>query len=290
MKPLALTYAALLLTASVLNSALAEDEAAPKGFDQARDVPHGNVTTEEYDSKSLGFKRKVDVYTPPGYTKDKKYPVLYLLHGAGDTETSWVKKGSASVIMDNLYADNKAVPMIVVMPNGFTNAPGTPQRGNPNATPEERRKAAGGFEKDLLEDVIPFIESHYSVEADANHRALAGLSMGGGQTMRIGPMHPDKFAYLGVFSMGIMSRPGAPAGQGDPTSTYPDAETLNSKLKLFWVSCGDKDRLLEGAKKLDQTLTEKKIKHVWHEDKGNHEWPVWKNDLYLLASRLFRDK
>src|SRR3712207_6163523 len=124
------------------------------------------------------------VYTPPGFSKDRKYPVLYLLHGAGDDETGWQKKGAADVILDNLYAEKKIVPMIVVMPNGFTNAPGTPQRGNPNATPEERRRTAGAFEQDLLKDIIPYVESHYPVIADANHRALAGLSMGGGQTMR----------------------------------------------------------------------------------------------------------
>ena len=248
-------------------------------------MPHGKVATEEYDSKSLGFKRKLTVYTPPGYSKDKKYPVLYLLHGAGDDETGWTKKGAANIILDNLYAEQKAAPMIVVMPNGFTNAPGQPAR-NPNATPEERQKAAGGFENDLLKDIIPFIDSHYPTIPDRDHRALCGLSMGGGQTTRIGPPHSDTFAWLGVFSAGVGNRPGGP----DPLASYPDADTLNSHLKLFWVSCGDKDRGLAGAKKLDETLTEKKIKHVWHQDAGAHEWPVWKNDLYLVAQRLFKQE
>ena len=273
---------------------------APEGFDKAREVPHGRVATEEYDSKALGFKRKLTVYTPPGFKKDdkdKKYPVLYLLHGAGDDETGWQKKGAADVIMDNLYADGKAEPMLVVMPFGYATRPGEPTR-NPNATPEERRKASGDFERDLLTDVIPFVESHYPVIADQAHRALAGLSMGGGQTMRIGPTHSDVFAYLGVFSAGIGGRrPAAPAGGAAPaaapppdaTASYPDADTLNARLKLFWVSCGDRDPGLEGAKKLDQTLNEKKIKHVWHQDTGKHEWPVWRNDLYLFAQRLFKD-
>jgi enterochelin esterase-like enzyme len=267
-----------------IHSTRAAEEVAPKGFDQPRDVPHGEVKTETYDSKSLGFPRKLTVYTPPGYSKDKKYPVLYLLHGSGDDETGWVRKGSANVILDNLYADGKAQPMIVVMPYGFTNRPGEPQR-KPNATPEERRAAAEAFQKDLLNDVIPFIDSHYPTIADADHRALAGLSMGGGQTMRIGPTHSDAFAYLGVFSAGLPRRG---ASEGDATSTYPDAEQLNSHLKVFWVSCGDKDRGLENAKHLDETLTEKKIHHVWHQDTGAHEWPVWKNDLYLFAQLLFR--
>ena len=124
----------------------------------------------------------------------------------------------------------------------------------------------------------------YNVVADANHRALAGLSMGGGQTLRIGPKHCDTFAYLAVFS----APASAAGGQGDITAGFPDAETLNAKLKLFWISCGNRDGLLDGSKRLDQSLTEKKVKHVWHLDAGSHEWPVWKNDLYLVAQKLFK--
>jgi enterochelin esterase-like enzyme len=278
-------FCALLGIILARSVAIAADDVLPSDFDKERDVPHGKVTTEKYQSKALGFERKMTVYTTPGYDSHKKYPVLYLLHGAGDDETGWIQKGAANVIMDNLYAEHKAVPMIVVMPYGFTNKPGEPTR-NPNATPEERRKAASKFEEDLLGDVIPFIESHYSVLADQKHRALAGLSMGGGQTTRIGPTHPETFAWLGVFSAGIR-RP-TDGRDNDPTATYPDASKLNSALKLFWVSCGDKDQGLEGAKRLDQVLTEKKIDHVWHQDTGAHEWPVWKNDLYLVAQRLFK--
>src|SRR4051794_6407387 len=186
-----LTIVAGVLTLAALSTAravAADDPApaaappakAPDGFDKPRDVPHGHVATEEYDSKALGFKRKLTVYTPPEFKKDdkdKKYPVLYLLHGAGDDETGWQKKGAADAILDNLYADGKAEPMIVVMPFGYATRPGEPTR-NPNATPEERRKASADFEKDLLTDVIPFVESHYPVIADQAHRALAGLSMG----------------------------------------------------------------------------------------------------------------
>lgn len=266
--------------------ALKAEDAAPTGFDQAREGPHGNVVAEKYESKALGFERNLTVYTPPGYSKDKKYPVLYLLHGSGDNEMGWVQKGSANVIMDNLYADGKAVPMIVVMPFGFNTRPGEPTR-NPKATPEDRLKAAADWQKDLLTDVIPFIESHYPAIADQPHRALAGLSMGGGQTTRVGPTHPDIFGYLGVFSAGI--RRSTNPGEPDPTAAYPDAQTLNSRLKLFWISCGDKDRGLENAKNLDEVLAEKKVNHVWHQDTGGHEWPVWKNDLYLVAQRLFKD-
>jgi enterochelin esterase-like enzyme len=273
------------------SAAPAADAPAPAGFDQEREVPHGQVTTDTYDSRALGFKRNLTVYTPPGYSKDKKYPVLYLLHGSGDDETGWVKKGAANVILDNLYADKKAEPMIVVMPFGFTNKPGEARLGR-TASPDDRRKVAGQFEQDLLKDVVPFIESHYPVIADADHRALAGLSMGGGQTMRIGPMHPDTFAWLGVFSAGLGRRPSTNPSTNptapDITAGYPDADMLNAHLKLLWVSCGDKDPGLEGAKKFDEVLTEKKVNHVWHQDSGAHEWPVWKNDLYLVAQRLFR--
>src|SRR5438067_652735 len=141
---------------------------APKGFDQPRDnAPQGKVETVEYDSKSVGSKRRLVVYLPPGFSKDAKYPVFYLLHGAGDDETGWQKKGSAPTILDNLYADKKIAPMIVVMPFGFTSTTGG-------------KKSNAGFEDDLLKDIIPFVESHYAVKTDREHRAIAGLSMGGG--------------------------------------------------------------------------------------------------------------
>jgi enterochelin esterase-like enzyme len=224
------------------------------------------------------------VYLPSDYGKaGTKYPVLYLLHGSGDDETGWNMKGSANIIMDNLLADGKAKPMIVVMPYGFVNAPGTPKPGR-DATPEQRQKAADQFADDLLKDVIPYVESHYAVTADRTHRALAGLSMGGGQTLRIGLPHLEMFAYLGCFSSGLGANP-----EETLPKLIPSAQTANANLKLFWVSCGDKDRLLDANKKLDALLTEKKINHHWHGDIGAHEWPVWKNDLYLFAQQIFRD-
>src|SRR6516164_2099369 len=141
---------------------------APKGFDSKRpDIKRGKVETLEYDSKTADGKRKMVVYTPPGYSKDAKYPVLYLLHGAGGNETHWTRGGAANIILDNLFADKKLVPMIVVMPNGSLRGPGGGR--------------SSAFEDDLLKDIIPYIDSHYSVKADAEHRAIAGLSMGGGQ-------------------------------------------------------------------------------------------------------------
>jgi putative heme-binding domain-containing protein len=245
----------------------ADVAAAPKDFDVERDkIDRGKLEAVEYDSKTVGEKRKMLVYTPPGYSKDKKYPVFYLLHGGGDDETGWQKKGAADVILDNLYADKKLVPMLVVMPNGFAKG----ADGGRNS----------GFEDDLLKDIIPYIESHYSVKAGRENRALAGLSMGGGQSLRIGLGHPDSFAWVGGFSSAGFNRQG----------NVPDeAAEAAKKLRLLWLSCGDKDRLMEPSKALHAALEEKKVPHLWHVDAGAHEWPVWKNDLYLLSQLLFRD-
>jgi enterochelin esterase-like enzyme len=251
--------------------------AAPKDFDARNaDAPKGKIETVEYDSKAVGAKRKMVIYTPPGYAKDVKYPVFYLLHGAGDDETGWQKKGSADAILDNLYAKKKIEPMIVVMPNGFARPAGAPATGGPGGG------RTSAFEDDLLKDIIPFVESHYSVKTDREHRALAGLSMGAGQTMRIGLKHLDQFAWIAAFS-------GAAGRGGSFDSLIPDPAALGS-LHLFWISSGDKDSFGSRAtESLHQFLDEKKVAHIYHVDSGAHEWPVWKNDLYLVSQKLFRD-
>jgi enterochelin esterase-like enzyme len=245
---------------------------APKGFDVRRDnIARGKVETIEYDSKATGGKRKMVVYTPPGYDPAKKYPAFYLLHGGGDDETGWQRKGSADIILDNLYADKKIVPMIVVMPNGFAKAAG-----------EKAPKGKGGgsaFEDDLIKDIIPYVDSRYSTLSSSGERALAGLSMGAGQSLGIGLKNLDKFAWIGAFS-----------GGGKSAKSLSDPVSLR-KLRLLWISCGDKDQLaFKGAESLHNVLAEKNIPHVWHVDSGGHTWPVWKNDLYLIAQMLFRDK
>jgi enterochelin esterase-like enzyme len=273
--------ACVVLAAALSAPAGADDKpkdlpAAPKGFDEKRDdIDRGKVETVEYDSKSVGVKRKMLVYTPPGYSKDAKYPVLYLLHGIGDDETGWTKKGAADVVLDNLYADKKPVPMIVVMPNGRATAE------KPGGDFRDQFKYFEAFEDDLLKDVIPYVESHYSVEADRGRRALAGLSMGGGQSLNFGLKHLDTFAWVGGFSSAPNTKPA-----GDLVGDGADAA---KKLRLLWVSCGDKDRLMDRSKAFHDALDEKKVPHVWHVDSGGHEWPVWKNDLYQLAPMLFRD-
>jgi enterochelin esterase-like enzyme len=252
--------------------------AAPSGFDAKREsIERGKLQTVEYDSKTVGQMRKMVVYLPPGYSKDKKYPVLYLLHGAGDDETGWQQKGSADVLLDNLHADKKVVPMIVVMPNGFA-------RGK-NAAPAAEGQRPGrdnsGFEQDLLNDIIPYVESHYAVRADREHRAIAGLSMGGGQALTIALKHLDKFAWIGGFSAAVR-------GRAVELITHPDS--ASKQIRLLWLSCGDEDRLLDANKSFHAALEERKIAHIWHIDSGGHTWPVWKNDLYLFAQLLFRDK
>ena len=247
------------------------------GFDARREgIERGKLETVEYDSKTVGVKRKMVVYTPPGYSKDTKYAVLYLLHGIGDTEAGWTKTGSADVVLDNLYADKKAAPMIVVMPNGRASAdppPANPFEGNPF-------QAYAAFEQDLLKDLIPYIESHYSVVADSEHRAIAGLSMGGGQSLNFGLNNLDTFAWVGGFSSAPNTKP-AKELVTDPASAA-------KKLRLLWVSCGDRDRLMNISAGFHSALDEMKIPHIWQIDSGDHEWPVWKRDLCLFAQKLFK--
>ncbi|MFO0967298.1 MAG: alpha/beta hydrolase-fold protein [Gemmataceae bacterium] len=260
----------LILAAPLLAEPPEKLPAAPKGFDKKRDgIPRGKVETVEYDSKTAGAKRKMVIYTAPGMADGAKVPVLYLLHGAGDDENGWKVKGSADVILDNLYADKKLVPMIVVMPNGFVGGKGKGGFG----------KGVEAFQNDLLKDIIPYVESHYPVQADREGRAIFGLSMGGGQALRIGLKNLDHFAWIGGFSSALFGSP-------DLVKDGPDAA---KKLRLLWVSCGDTDKLMKGSEAFHQSLEKLKVPHIWHIDSGGHTWPVWKNDLYLISQRLFRD-
>jgi enterochelin esterase-like enzyme len=309
--------------------------AAPKGFDARRDgIERGKVETVEYQSKTAGGKRKMVIYTPPGYSKEGKYPVLFLLHGAGGNEGNWTRAGSAHVILDNLLADKKIVPMIVVMPNGSLGGAGrfgpgpalagallkradTDKDGKlteaelvaavkklfkewdkDNTGALDEKQLADGinrlvmakgfgppgvgtaFENDLLKDIIPYVEAHYPVQADRDHRAIAGLSMGGGQALTIGLKHLDTFAWVGGFSSALFGNPSGLVG--DPAAA--------SKLRLLWISCGDEDKLMDASKSFHTALSKMKVPHLWHIDSGGHTFPVWRNDLYLLAQRLFRDK
>ncbi len=248
----------------------------PAGFDKKREaIPHGKLEMIEYDSKTVGTKRKLNVYTPPGYSKEKKYPVLYLLHGIGGDETEWARFASPDILLDNLIADGKAKPMIIVMPNG---------RAQKNDRAEGNVFAAAPafavFERDLLDDVIPAIESRYSVNPDREHRALAGLSMGGGQSLNFGLSNLDKFAWVGGFSSAPNTK--------KPAELLPDPAAATKQLKLLWLSCGNKDGLINISQGFHAHLKEKNIPHTWHVATHGHDAPEWKQALYYFLQQVFK--
>lgn len=248
----------------------------PEGFDKSREgIEHGKVEMAEYDSKSVGNKRKVLVYTPPGYTADKKYPVLYLLHGIGGDEEEWRRGGHPEVILDNLIAEKKAEPMIIVMPNGRAQPDDRP---GPNAM--ATAPAFAKFDRDLLADLIPFIEAKYSVKADRENRALAGLSMGGGQSLNFGLGNLDTFAWVGGFSSAPNTKP--------PAELVPDADAAKAKLRLLWVSCGNKDGLIRISQGVHGYLREKNVPHIWHVDEHAHDFQHWKKALFQFSQLIFK--
>jgi enterochelin esterase-like enzyme len=250
----------------------------PKGFDTRRDdIDRGKLETLEYDSTTVGANRKVRVYTPPGYTKDKSYPVLYLLHGIGGDENEWPRGGSPDVILDNLYADKKAVPMIVVMPNGRASKELTARDPIPKQAP-----AFAAFENELLTDLIPFVEKTYSVKTDRESRAVAGLSMGGGQALNFGLGNLDTFAWVGGFSSAPNTKP--------PTNLIKDHAEAAKKLRLLYIACGDKDGLFRISQGVHAMLNEKKVPHVYRViPDGQHDFKVWKSDLYHFSQLLFQE-
>ncbi len=247
----------------------------PAGFDARReDVPHGRLEMVTYESQSVGTTRKMQIYTPPGYSEDQKYPVLYLLHGIGGDETEWQRFAKPQVLLDNLLAEGKAAPMIVVMPNG---------RAQKNDRAEgdvfQSAPAFAAFEQDLLQDVIPAVESRYSVHADREHRALAGLSMGGGQSLNFGLGRLDTFAWIGAFSPAPNTRPAQ--------ELMPDPAAAKGQLKLLWLSCGKKDGLLRISQGVHAYLRDNNVPHVWHVDEHGHDAAHWKNSLYHFVQQLF---
>jgi len=252
--------------------------APPEGFDIRREgIEHGKLETIEYESTTVGITRKARVYTPPGYVADQKYPVLYLLHGIGGDENEWARNGAVDVILDNLYADKKAVPMIVVLPNGRAGKDVTARDPIPKQSP-----AFAAFEQDLRIDLIPFIEKTYSVRNERESRALAGLSMGGGQSLNFGLNHLETFAWVGGFSSAPNTRPAA-----DLIKAPAEAA---KKLRLLYVSCGDQDGLFRISQGVHRMLDENMIPHVYNViPGGKHDFKVWKSDLYHLAQLLFRE-
>jgi enterochelin esterase-like enzyme len=269
--------AGITILVSLVNAQPAEKE-APKGFDVSRPgISHGKIDTISYASKTVGNTRRTLIYTPPGYTKKKKYPVLYLLHGIGGDEKEWLNGGNPQVILDNLYAENKIEPMIVVMPNGRAMKD---DRATGNIMAPDKVQAFATFEKDLLNDLIPFIEKKYPVLKDRDHRAIAGLSMGGGQSLNFGLGNLDKFAWVGGFSSAPNTK--------RPEELVPDPEDATKKLKLLWISCGDNDGLISFSRRTHEYLYEKNVPHIYYIEPGVHDFKVWKNGLYMFSQFLFK--
>jgi len=249
----------------------------PEGFNVAREnIPHGEVRLVEYDSRTLGIRRPLRVYTPPGYSTSRKYPVLYLQHGLGNTSTEWVQRARAPIIADNLIAEGRMVPMIIVFPSG--NATATPA----DEKQGDRTQAAYGqpYYDDLLKDIIPFVEATYSVQTDRANRGIAGMSMGSGQALNIGLTNLDKFAWIAVVAPAPNTRP--------PAELMPDPAALK-QLKLFWLSVGNRDALYRVAQGVHSYATEKGIAHTWRVDTNAHDTGAMGANFYHFAQKLFKE-
>jgi enterochelin esterase-like enzyme len=265
-------------TDSTQNDNIPNRDPAPAGYDvESGNIAHGSMTMIVYHSTTVGTDRHAMIYTPPGYSQKQKYNVLYLLHGIGGDELEWANNGKPQVILDNLYAQGKLAPMIVVFPNGRAMKN---DRAEGDIFAAEKVKAFSVFEQDLLNDLIPYIESHYSALTNRENRAIAGLSMGGGQSLNFGLGNLDTFAWVGAFSS-------APNTES-PAQLVPDPKATAQKLRLLWISCGDADNLIGISLGVHDYLTANKVAHTWYKDSGGHDWPVWKNGLYHFAQLIFK--
>ena len=251
-----------------------------------KDVPHGDVRIRPYLSRTTGKWRRCFVYTPPDYDSRPgvRYPVLYLQHGMGEDETGWIFQGRANLILDNLIAAKKAVPMIAVTDNGYASKPGAPAAG--------RGAATSAFEEVVIKELIPMIDSTYRTLAGREHRAMAGLSMGGNQTCQVTMHNLDKFAYIGAFS-GTMN--GLSTDALDPATAFDgvfrDGAALNRKIKLLWIGMGTEEpNPFPGAIGAFRTMLDKAgVHYVYFSSPGTaHEWLTWRRDLHDFAPRLFR--
>ncbi len=283
------------------NKELSGLEVPEKGADfyDIKEVPHGDVRIHWYHSKTTGAWRRAYVYTPPDYDRQSnvRYPVLYLQHGANENGSSWSRQGRADLILDNLIASGKAKPMIVVMETGYATQPKAtfsitpPPPGGPpltrGATPTAGpAQGPSPFEAILLSDLVPMIDSTYRTVADREHRAMAGLSMGGAQTLQITLNHLDKFAWIGVFSAPIRGFDSKTAYNG----IFTDPSAFNRKVHLFWIGAGTAETAMhDGAKAMHEALDQAGIRNVFYESQGTaHEFQTWRRDLADFAPRLFR--
>ncbi|WP_321372584.1 alpha/beta hydrolase-fold protein [uncultured Draconibacterium sp.] len=257
----------------------AQVEQAPAGFDVLqKSIPHGKIDTVVYTSKTVGTERTTLVYTPPGFSAEKNYPVLYLLHGIGGDEFEWLNGGHPEIILDNLYAEGKVEPMIAVLPNGRAMKDDS---ATGNVYGADKVEAFANFENDLLNDLIPFIENKYPVIADREHRAIGGLSMGGGQSLNFGLGNLDVFAWVGGFSSAPNTK--------QPAELVPNPDEAKKQLSLLFISCGDKDGLFSFSKRTHDYMSENDIPHYYYViPDGQHDFNVWKDSLYNYAQLLFK--
>lgn len=255
-------------------------------FQDNKPVPHGDVRAVWYQSGTLGQQRRMHVYTPPGYDAGgDKYPVFYLLHGGGDEDSGWSTVGRAGFILDNLVAAKKAKPMIVVMPNGSLPRPAVAPGAK--LDPKEMAALQDRFTNELLKEVVPHVEKHFRVKSGPENRALAGLSMGGGQTTRVLTTHPDQFGYVAIWSAGLFG--GDPVAFEKQNEAFlKNAAAVNKSVKLLEVTVGDKDFALAGSKALSEVLGKHGIKHELRVTGGGHTWINWRQYLNELAPKLFR--
>ena len=254
------------------------EKTPPVGFDVERnDIPRGAITSITYPSTTVGTNRKATIYTPPGYSQQNSYPVLYLLHGIGGDELEWYNGGRPDIILDNLYAQGKLTPMIVVMPNGRAMKD---DRVGDNMMAPERQAAFATFEFDLLNDLIPYIESNFPVLKDRKNRAIAGLSMGGGQSLNFGFGNIDKFAWVGGFSSAPNTK--------QPRELLPDPQKAK-ELELIWISCGDRDGLIRNSTRTSEYLKENGITHILRiTPDGAHDFKEWKDNIYRFSQLIFK--
>jgi enterochelin esterase-like enzyme len=267
-------------TVTPISGSISDFPPPPAGYDSYQsDIPHGKITTITYYSVTVGVNRQTLVYTPPDYSEGNRYNVLYLLHGIGGDEREWYNYGHPQIILDNLYADQKLEPMIVVLPNG--RAMVNDDAGGELFAPE-KVQAFETFEFDLLNDLIPFIDSNYPVSTDRKNRAIAGLSMGGGQALNFGLAHLDTFAWVGAFS----AAPNTKA----PAQLVPNPEATAGSLSQLWISCGTNDGLLYLSQQIHDYLEQHQVPHIYSLVSGaGHDWTVWKYGLYHFSQLIFND-
>lgn len=285
--------------ASYMNIFIVEKEAGDKGdLYSVNDVPHGNVSRVWYDSPTLNMKRRMTIYTPAGYDKGGKYPVLYLLHGSGGDEEAWITLGRTAQIMDNLIASGKINPMIVVMPNGNANseaAPGEWSKGmyKPSFRAHVNPKPIATLEESFP-DIITYVETHYNVLKGKKNRAICGLSMGGRQTFAISKRYPDKFDYIGLFSAAIYTeddrgeRIDLATMESDPKFQQEMKTLFAGKPKLYWVGIGSTDFLYSSNKDYRKYLDAKGYPYEYLETDGGHIWRNWRLYLTVFTQKLFK--